>query len=327
MLHYNFPPFSVGEVRPARGPGRREVGHGVLAERALRPVLPSSEEFPYTIRIVSDILESNGSSSMATVCSGCLALMDAGVPIKAPVAGVAMGLVKEDDKTVLLTDIVGLEDHFGDMDFKAAGTSAGITAIQMDVKIGGISLELVEKILSASSKGRKEILDEMASVLARPRDEISMYAPRIITMKVKQDKIGSVIGPSGRIIKGIIEKTGVDINIADDGKVSISSVDQDKAKEAVAMVEALVAEAEVGKIYPGKVKRITDFGAFVEIMPGKDGLVHISKLADYHVKRVEDILKVGDEVEVKVIAIDSQGRINLSMKAVQKRTDAGPAKS
>ncbi len=320
MLHYNFPPFSVGEVKPVRGPSRRDVGHGALAERALKPVLPSSEEFPYTIRIVSDILESNGSSSMATVCGGCLALMDAGVPIKAPVAGVAMGLVKERDKVVLLTDIAGLEDHCGDMDFKMAGTREGVTAIQMDVKIDGISLEFVEKILSASNKGRMKALDEMEKVISRPRDEISIYAPRIITINVKPDKIGSIIGPSGKIIKGIIEKTGAGINIEDDGRVFVSSVSEDKAKEAVNMIEALVAEVEVGKIYLGKVKRITDFGAFVEVLPGQEGLVHISKLADYHVKKVGDILKVGDKVEVKVISVDDQGRINLSRKAVQKGT-------
>ncbi len=318
MLHYNFPPFSVGEVKPVRGPGRREVGHGVLAERALKPVLPSGEEFPYTIRIVSDILESNGSSSMAAVCSGCLALMDAGVPIKAPVAGLSMGLVREGNETLLLTDIAGLEDHFGDMDFKAAGTREGITTIQMDVKIGGIELELVEKILSESSKGRNQILDEMIKVLPRPRDQISVYAPRMIVMRVKQDKIGSVIGPSGRTIKGIIEKTGVEIHIDDDGKVSISSTSEDKAKEAVKMVEALVAEVEIGKIYPGKVRRVTDFGAFVEVMPGKDGLIHISKLADYRVKKVEDVVKVGDEIEVKVLSVDSQGRISLGRKDAQE---------
>lgn len=320
MLHYNFPPFSVGEVKPVRGPGRREIGHGALAERALRLVLPPNEKFPYTMRIVSDILESNGSSSMATVCGGCLALMDAGVPIKAPVAGVAIGLVKEGDEAVILTDIMGIEDHFGDMDFKVAGTRAGVTAVQMDVKIGGIDLELIGKILSASNNGRIKILDEMVKVMPAPRKEISVYAPSIITMMVKQDKIGRVIGPSGRVIKSIIEKTGAEIHIEDDGKVSVSSVNEAKAKEAVKMIEEIVAEAEVGKVYHGKVKRVTDFGAFVEILPGQDGLVHISQLADYHVKRVEDVLKVGDEVDVKVISIDNQGRINLSRKAVQKGT-------
>ena len=316
MLHYNFPPFSVGEVKPVRGPGRREIGHGVLAERALSPVLPSSEKFPYTVRIVSDILESNGSSSMATVCAGSLALMDAGVPMKAAVAGIAMGMIKEEETTVLLTDIMGLEDHFGDMDFKVAGTETGITAIQMDMKIAGITCNIIEEVLEASLKGRMKILDEMRKVIPESRKELSIYAPRIVTIKVKQDKIGLVIGPSGKTIKSIIKKTGVEINIEDDGKVSIASPDESKVKAAIQMVESIVAEAEVGKIYPGKVKRIMDFGAFVEILPGQEGLVHISQLADYHVNKVEDVLKVGDEVEVKVISIDSQGRINLSKKAV-----------
>jgi len=318
MLHYNFPPFSVGEIKPVRGPGRREIGHGALAERALKTVLPPGEKFPYTIRIVSDILESNGSSSMATVCGGCLSLMDAGVPIQTPVAGVAMGLIKEGDNTVVLTDINGIEDHMGDMDFKIAGTKQGITTIQMDLKIAGIGIELVEKVLSESLKGRVKIIDEMLKVIPHARDEVSVYAPRIIITKVKQEKIGVVIGPGGRTIKGIIEKTGVEISIEDDGRVFISSNNQDKAREALKIVESLVAEVEIGKVYHGKVKRITDFGAFVEVLPGQDGLVHISKLADHHVKKVEDILKVGDEIKVKVIAVDNQGRINLSKKAVGK---------
>ena len=319
MLHYNFPPFSVGEIKPIRGPGRREIGHGALAEKALRYVLPSNEEFPYTIRIVSDILESNGSSSMATVCGGCLALMDAGVPIKSPVGGVAMGMIKEGDEVVLLTDIMGLEDHFGDMDFKAAGTKTGITAIQMDLKIKGVSYSLIEQILNASSKARIRIIDEMEKVISVPRDKISVYAPMIITLNVNPDKIGSIIGPSGKIIKGIIAKTGAEVNIDDDGKVSIASTDMAKAEEAMQMVKDIVAEAEVGRIYHGKVKRIMDFGAFVEILPGKEGLVHVSQLADHHVKKVEDVLKIGDEVDVKVISIDNQGRINLSRKAAAKK--------
>ncbi len=319
MLHYNFPPFSVGEIKPIRGPGRREIGHGALAEKALRYVLPSNEEFPYTIRIVSDILESNGSSSMATVCGGCLALMDAGVPIKSPVGGVAMGMIKEGDEVVLLTDIMGLEDHFGDMDFKAAGTKTGITAIQMDLKIKGVSYNLIERILDASLNARIRIIDEMEKVISVPRDKISVYAPMIITLNVNPDKIGSIIGPSGKIIKGIIAKTGAEVNIDDDGKVSIASTDMAKAEEAMQMVKDIVAEAEVGRIYHGKVKRIMDFGAFVEILPGKDGLVHISQLADNHVKKVEDVLKIGDEVDVKVISIDNQGRINLSRKAAAKK--------
>lgn len=319
MLHYNFPPFSVGEIKPIRGPGRREIGHGALAEKALRYVLPSNEEFPYTIRIVSDILESNGSSSMATVCGGCLALMDAGVPIKSTVGGIAMGMIKEGDEVVLLTDIMGLEDHFGDMDFKAAGTKTGITAIQMDLKIKGVSYSLIERILEASSNARIRIINEMEKVISVPRDKVSVYAPMIITVNVNPDKIGRVIGPSGKIIKGIIAKTGAEVNIDDDGKVSIASTDMAKAEEAMQMVKDIVAEAEVGKIYHGKVKRIMDFGAFVEILPGKEGLVHVSQLADHHVKKVEDVLKIGDEVDVKVISIDNQGRINLSRKAAVKQ--------
>ena len=318
MLHYNFPPFSVGEIKPIRGPGRREVGHGALAEKALKPVLPPNEGFPYTIRIVSDILESNGSSSMATVCAGCLALMDAGVPIKAPVGGIAMGMIKGENEEVLLTDIMGLEDHLGDMDFKIAGTKEGITAIQMDMKITGISCDAIGRILEASSKARLSIIDEMTKVISAPRDEISVYAPRIVTIKVKTSKIGLIIGPSGKTIKGIIAKTGAEINIEDDGTVSIASPDGAKVSDAIQMVEALVAEAEVGKIYHGKVKRIMDFGAFVEVLPGQEGLVHISQLADHRVKKVEDVLKLGDEVDVKVISIDNQGRINLSSKAVAK---------
>jgi len=314
MLHYNFPPYSVGEARFLRGPGRREIGHGTLAERALTPVLPSAEEFPYTVRVVSDILESNGSSSMATVCGGSLALLDGGVPIKAPVAGIAMGLVKEGDDFIVLTDILGDEDHVGDMDFKVTGTRKGITAIQMDIKITGISQEIMKKALAQAREGRLSILEIMEKCLDRPRKDISTYAPRIITITVHQDKIRDVIGPGGKNIRAIVEKTGAKIDIEDSGEIKIASADEDAADMAIAMIRDLTQEAEVGKIYLGKVQKIMDFGAFVEIFPGTDGLVHISQLAHERVRNVRDVLKEGEEVLVKVLEVDRQGKIKLSRK-------------
>jgi polyribonucleotide nucleotidyltransferase len=314
MLHYNFPPFSVGEVKPLRSPGRREIGHGILAERSLKAVMPSKLEFPYTVRIVSDILESNGSSSMATVCGGTLALMDAGVPIKLPVAGIAMGLIKEGDKVVVLTDILGLEDHLGDMDFKVTGTENGICAFQMDTKIGGISREIMEKALEQARQGRLFILGKMAETIAQPRADLSMHAPRIYTMHIKQEKIRDVIGTGGKVIRGIIEQTGVKIDIDDSGLINIAASDGAAAQKAIDIINGIIAEAELGKIYAGKVKRIMDFGAFVEILPGTEGLLHISQLSDKRVAKVTDVVKEGDEVMVKVIEIDKMGRIRLSRK-------------
>ncbi|MGB8656553.1 MAG: polyribonucleotide nucleotidyltransferase [Candidatus Zixiibacteriota bacterium] len=316
MLHYNFPPFSVGEIKPVRGPGRREIGHGALAERAIQPVIPGEEIFPYTIRIVSDILESNGSSSMATVCGGSLSLMDAGVPIKAPVAGIAMGLVKEGERYAILTDILGVEDHLGDMDFKVTGTNAGITAFQMDVKIAGVDLALLHEALERAKEARTHILGEMEKTIAKPRAELSAYAPRIIILKVKPDKIGEIIGPGGKMIRSIIERSGAKIDIEDDGSVFIASTDQKAGELARKLILELVEEAEIGKEYVGKVKRITTFGAFVEILPGQDGLLHISEIDDRRIKRVEDVLNLGDEVRVKVTGIDSDGKIRLSRKAL-----------
>lgn len=315
MLHYNFPPFSVGEIKFIRGPGRREIGHGALAERAIQPVIPKEEVFPYTVRIVSDILESNGSSSMATVCGGTLCLMDAGVPIKAPVAGIAMGLIKEEDKHAVLTDILGLEDHLGDMDFKVTGTRQGITAFQMDVKISGVDLSLLEEALGRAKEAKLFILDTMEQTIAKPRAELSAYAPRIIIIKVKPEKIGEIIGPGGKMIRSIIEQTGAKIDIEDDGSVFIASVDQKAGEAAHEMILRLIEEPEIGKEYSGKVKRITTFGAFVEILPGQDGLVHISELDTHRIDKVEDVLSVGDETKVKVIGIDAEGKIRLSRKA------------
>lgn len=314
MLHYNFPPFSVGEVRPLRSPGRREIGHGMLAERALRSVIPTKSEFPYTIRIVSDILESNGSSSMATVCGGSLALMDAGVPIRTHVAGIAMGLMKEEDKFVILTDILGLEDHLGDMDFKVTGTEKGITAFQLDTKIGGIPHEVFEKALEQARKGRLFILEKMRQTIAVPRENLATYAPRIYTMQIKQDKIRDVIGTGGKVIRGIIEQTGVKIDIDDSGLINIASPDGESAKKAMEMITSITAEVELGKIYLGKVKRVVDFGAFVEVIPGTEGLLHISQISDKRISKVTDEIKEGDEVLVKVIEIDKFGRIRLSRK-------------
>lgn len=315
MLHYNFPPFSVGEVSPMRGPGRREIGHGALAERSIAPVLPSSDQFPYTIRVVSDILESNGSSSMATVCGATLSLMDAGVPITAPVAGIAMGLIKEPGRGIaVLSDILGVEDHLGDMDFKVAGTPHGITGFQLDVKIGGVDSSILRGALEQALEGRLFILEKMASVIASPRSQLSTHAPRIITIRINPDKIREVIGPGGKVIRGIIEKTGANIDIEDDGRINIASADESAARAAIDIIRGITAEAEIGKIYRGKVKKITDFGAFVEILPGTDGLVHISQIAEQRIKSVADVLREGEEVLVKVIEIDKQGRIKLSRR-------------
>jgi polyribonucleotide nucleotidyltransferase len=315
MLHYNFPPFSVGEVSPMRNPGRREIGHGALAERSIAPVLPSSEAFPYTLRVVSEILESNGSSSMATVCGAALSLMDAGVPILAPVAGIAMGLIYEPGRGVaVLSDILGLEDHLGDMDFKVAGTATGITGFQLDVKIGGVGTDILRGALEQACQGRLFILETMAAVIATPRTQLSTHAPRIVTIRINPDKIREVIGPGGKVIRGIIEKTGANIDIEDDGRINIASADETASRAAIDIIRGITAEAEIGKIYRGKVKKIMDFGAFVEIMPGTDGLVHISQLADQRVKSVSDVLKEGEEVMVKVLEVDKQGRIKLSRR-------------
>ena len=316
MLHYNFPPFSVGEVRPIRGVSRREIGHGNLAERALQSVLPEYEEFPYTIRLVSEILESNGSSSMATVCGGSLALMDAGVPLRAPCAGVAMGLIKEGDKVVILTDILGSEDHLGDMDFKLAGTRQGITSVQMDIKIDGLAVETMRDALTRAKTARLHILDEMEKALSAPREELSPYAPRIITVQINPQKIGDIIGPKGKTIRGIQEETGAQINVEDSGLVTISAVDGSAGAKAKAMIEGLVQEPEVGKIYEGPVKSTTTFGAFVEIMPGTEGLLHISELAHSRVEKTEDVVKKGDMVRVKLLSVDERGRMKLSRKAL-----------
>ncbi|MDP2941149.1 MAG: polyribonucleotide nucleotidyltransferase [Candidatus Omnitrophota bacterium] len=318
MLHYSFPPFSVGETAPVRGPGRREIGHGALAEKSLLAVMPPKEKFPYTIRVVSEILESNGSSSMATVCAATLSLMDAGVPIKDAVSGIALGLIKEGDKELVLSDIAGLEDHFGDMDFKVAGTKAGMTAVQMDLKIDGISLNLLEKCLAQAKEGRMFILDKMNEALAKPRPELSAFAPRIEIIKVNPEKIGGLIGPGGKTIKKIIAQTGAAIDIQDDGSVFVSSTDPVKSQEAIRLIKAITDEVEVNRVYIGKVKRIMPFGAFCEIAPGKEGLVHVSELSDTFVKDVESVVKLGDEFKVKVIGIDELGRINLSKKQAAK---------
>jgi polyribonucleotide nucleotidyltransferase len=321
MLHYNFPPFSVGEVRPVRGVSRREIGHGSLAERALQAVLPPYDEFPYTIRVVSDILESNGSSSMATVCGGSLALMDAGVPMKAACAGVAMGLIKEGDRVAVLTDILGAEDHLGDMDFKVAGTREGVTAIQMDIKIDGLDLAIIRDALAQAREARLHILDVMDKTLATPRTSLSKYAPRIITIQINPERIGDVIGPKGKIIRGIQEETGAEINIDDTGQITIAAVDGRAGERAREMIEAIVAEPEVGAIYEGVVKSTTAFGAFVEIMPGREGLLHISELQHERTKRTEDVVKKGDRVRVKLLEVDERGKMRLSRKALLERTE------
>ena len=321
MLHYNFPPFSVGEAKFLRGPGRREIGHGALAERALRQVMPPEDKFPYTVRIVSDIMESNGSSSMASVCGGCLSLMDAGVPIKAPVAGIAMGLIKEGEKIAILSDILGDEDHLGDMDFKVCGTEAGITSIQMDIKIGGVTRDILERALAQAAEGRRHILGEMSKAISQPRTEISAYAPRITTVRIRPERIKDVIGPGGKVIKEITAQTGCSINVEDNGTVSIASSDQAAVLAAVKRIKDLTQDAEVGKTYLGTVRKIAEFGAFVEIFPGTDGLIHISELSDKRVKSVSDVLSEGEEVLVKVISVDRQGKIRLSRK--EALADAG----
>ncbi|MGD0697156.1 MAG: polyribonucleotide nucleotidyltransferase [Terriglobia bacterium] len=324
MLHYNFPPFSVREVKPVRGPGRREIGHGALAEKALQNVLPEEDAFPYTIRVVSDILESNGSSSMATVCGGCLALMDAGVPLKAPVAGIAMGLVMEGDQYAILTDIAGVEDHHGDMDFKVAGTKDGITALQMDIKTSGVTPKIMAEALEQAKAGRLHVLGKMLELLPNSREKISAFAPHITTLHINRAKIGELIGPGGKVIRGIVEQTGAKIDVEDDGRVNVAAVDEAAAHKAIKMIRDLMAEAEIGKTYLGKVVRLADFGAFVEIFPGTDGLLHISEVAENRIRDVRDELKEGDQVLVKVISIDGN-KIRLSRKAVlrDQRQKAG----
>jgi len=323
MLHYNFPPYSVGEVRPLRGPGRREIGHGALAERAMLPVIPAKDSLPYTIRIVSEIMESNGSSAMATVCGSSLALMDAGVSIKAPVAGIAMGLIEQDGEVAILSDILGLEDHLGDMDFKVAGTTEGITAIQMDIKTTGVSREIMAQALEQARQGRLHILKCMEDILQAPRMELSTHAPRIMTLKIQRDKVRDIIGPGGKIIKGIVEKTGVNIDVKDDGSVVIAAANEGAAQAAIDIILELTQEAEIGRIYQGRVRKIMDFGAFVEIFPGTDGLLHISQISDKRVNKVTDELQEGDNVLVKVLDVDQNGRIKLSHKeAVRERETA-----
>ena len=316
MLHYNFPPYSVGEVGRMSGTSRREIGHGNLAERAIKSILPDHEKFPYTIRIVSEVLESNGSSSMGTVCSGVLALLDAGVPVKGNVAGIAMGLIKEGDRFAVLSDILGDEDHLGDMDFKVAGTREGITALQMDIKIDSVSFQVMEQALNQARDGRIHILGEMEKVMRTPRGQISEYAPRIETIKIKPDKIREVSGAGGKVIRGITEATGVKIDISDDGTINIASADPEATKRAIQMINDICAEAEVGKTYKGKVVKIAEFGAFVEIFPGNQGLLHISEIANERVRQVSDVLKEGDVIDVKVLEVDRAGRIKLSRKAL-----------
>jgi len=325
MLHYNFPPFCVGEASFLRGPGRREIGHGVLAERAMLPLLPSGDEFPYTIRVVSDILESNGSSSMATVCGASLSLMDSGVPLKSPCAGIAMGLIKDNDRYFILSDITGLEDQLGDMDFKVAGTEQGITAIQMDIKCKGVDRNILSQALDQARIGRLHVLEKMNEVLPASRPELSPYAPRIITIKIRPERIRDVIGPGGKVIRSIVERTGASIDVEDDGTINIASADEEAAKQALEIIRELTQEAEIGKLYTGTVKKIMDFGAFVEILPGRDGLVHISHIANEHIKSVSDVLKEGDEVVVKVLEIDPQGKIRLSRKEAlaEQASDGG----
>ena len=321
MLHYNFPPFSVGEVGFMRGAGRREIGHGALAERAVSAVLPTEDNWPYAMRVVSDILESNGSSSMATICGASLSLMDAGVPLKAPVAGVAMGLVKEGDQYAILTDIAGAEDHYGDMDFKVAGTKDGITALQMDIKVAGITAQIMREALAQAQRGRLFLLGKMDEILSEPRVKVSAYAPRIYTLQIPVDKIRDVIGPGGKMIRSIIEQTGVKIDVEDSGKVNVASNDEASANKALQIIRDLTASAEVGKTYLGKVSRLADFGAFVEILPGLDGLLHISEVAEHRIKDVRDELKEGDQVLVKVLAVEGN-RIKLSRKAILKEQRA-----
>jgi polyribonucleotide nucleotidyltransferase len=315
MLHYNFPPFSTGEVRPVRGTSRREIGHGALAERAIQPLLPAYDDFPYTIRVVSDVLESNGSSSMASVCGASLALMDAGVPLRGSCAGVAMGLIKEGDQVAVLSDILGLEDALGDMDFKVAGTREGVTSIQMDIKVDGLTLDIITEALEQARERRLYILDGMDQALPTPREELSRYAPRIITMQVNPDKIGEVIGPKGKTIRSIQEETGTEISIDDSGLVTIASVSAEGSARAQEMVSAIAQDPEIGRIYEGVVKSTTTFGAFVEILPGVEGLVHISELQEGRTEKTEDVVKKGDATRVKLLSIDEKGRMRLSRKA------------
>jgi len=318
MLHYNFPPFCVGEAKPYRSTSRREQGHGALAERALQPLLPAYDEFPYTIRVVSDILESNGSSSMASVCSGSLSMMDAGVPLRAACAGVAMGLIKEGDEVAVLTDILGKEDFLGDMDFKVAGTRAGVTAIQMDIKIQGLTREILQEALVRARKGRMHILDVMDQALDQPRAELSQHAPRIMSIQINPEKIGDIIGPKGKTIRAIQDETGAKIDVDDSGVVKIAAVDGEGGARAREMIEAIVQEPEVGRIYEGPVKNTTSFGAFIEILPGTEGLCHISELADGHVDKTEDVLRKGDITRVKLLSIDERGRLRLSRRAAME---------
>jgi len=318
--HYNFPPFSVGETRPMRGPGRREVGHGALAEKALIPVLPDKESFPYTILLVSEVLSSNGSSSMASTCGSTLSLMDAGVPIKRPVSGIAMGIiVGKDNSFKILTDIQGLEDHYGDMDFKVAGSEKGITAMQMDVKVDGVTVDMLKAVLNQSHQNRMDILKEITTAIATPRTEMSQYAPRIITLHISPDKIRNVIGTGGKIINEIIDETGVQIDIEDDGSIFITSPNEESAEKARKWIDNLTHEVKAGEIFNAKITRIMNFGAFAEILPGQEGLIHVSEIADRRIEKVEDVLKVGDIIPVVVKEIDNQGRINLSAKAVAKK--------
>jgi polyribonucleotide nucleotidyltransferase len=323
MLHYNFPPFSTGEARFLRGPARREIGHGNLAQRSFLPVLPTKEQFPYTVRVVSDVLESNGSSSMATICGGSLSLMDAGVPVSKAVAGIAMGLIFTPEKSVVISDILGAEDHLGDMDFKVAGTRDGITAFQMDLKIAGVSREVMGTALQQAKAGRVHILNEMDKALTASRETMSPYAPRIITIQVKPDKIREIIGPGGKVIRGIVEATGVKLEVEDDGTVLIASTDETASQRAIDMIKAIVEDPEIGRIYRGTVKKVMDFGAFVEVVTGTDGLVHISQLADHRVAKVEDVVKEGDVVNVKVLDIDRDGKIRLSIKEAEKELGSG----
>jgi polyribonucleotide nucleotidyltransferase len=320
MLHYNFAPFSTGEVKMVRSASRREIGHGFLAERSIARILPTFEDFPYTIRIVSETLESNGSSSMAAVCGGCLSLMDAGVPIVEPVAGIAMGLVKEGEKIAVLSDILGDEDHLGDMDFKVTGTKHGVCALQMDIKVSGLSREILQKALYQARDGRLHILGKMTEALSAPREELSKHAPRIFTISIKPDRIRDVIGPGGKMIRAIIEQTGVAIDVEDDGTISIASSDDVSAKKAIDIIKGLTTEPEIGQFYMGVVRRIVDFGAFVEILPGTDGLIHISELDAKRVNKVTDVLNEGDELMVKVISVDRQGKIRLSRKEALGQT-------
>ncbi len=324
LLHYNFPPFSVGETRPVRGPGRREIGHGALADKALAAILPSKDEFPYTVRVVSEVLESNGSSSMATVCAASLSLMDAGVPIKEPVSGIALGLIKDESNAIILTDIAGLEDHFGDMDLKVAGTKNGMTAVQMDLKIGGIDIPLLKQALQQAKKARFAILDKMLKAIDKPREKIAEFAPHIEIIKINTEKIGGLIGPGGKNIKKIISETGATVDIEDDGRVFIGSSDDTALQGALKMIKELTDDVEIGRIYDGKVKRVMNFGAFCQIAPGKEGLCHVSELSNSFVKDAESAVKVGDEFKVKVIGVDQLGRINLSRKQAQPPTEKQP---